>query len=176
MNAVPATVTVRRLLRSDAHDYRTIRLSALRTAPDAFGSTHAIEAAQPIEKMAERLTSWLVFGAYDGGRIVGMMGLLQDTGPKDAHKGHVWGVFVEPGSRNRGVGAALMAALVAAAREVVEQLLLSVVERNTEAVALYERFGFIRYGTEPRALKSGARYFDEVLMILVLDAAAQDRP
>jgi hypothetical protein len=63
-------VVVRPVGLLDVEDYRTIRLSALKTAPEAFGSVHAIEASKPIEWHAERLTSSLVFGAYDDEQIV----------------------------------------------------------------------------------------------------------
>ena len=167
--ATPNGITVRPLRISDAADYRAIRLSALQTAPEAFGSVHAVEASQPIERHAERLASSLVLGAYDGERIVGMVGFKREAGPKDAHKGLLWGFYVEPGSRRHGVGAALVSALLHAARGAVEQVTLTVVQ-GSAAIALYERFGFTRYGLEPRALKSPAGYADEVLMVLFLQA------
>ena len=109
-----------------------------------------------------------MFGAYRDGRIVGMAGFKQETGPRDSHKGFVWGFFVEPDARGQGVGAALMEALIAHASGVVEQLTLAVVSSNAEAIALYERFGFRSYGVEPRALKGPDGYADEVLMVRFL--------
>ena len=171
------TVVVRPLWTSDVEDYRAIRLSALKTAPEAFGSLHATEASTPIERHAERLTSSLVLGAYDDEQIAGMIGFKQESGPKSAHKGFIWGFYVEPSSRKCGVGTALVSAVLKAARGVVEQMTLSVVEGNAAAIAMYERFGFRCYGTEPKALKSAAGYSDEVLMILFLNGPTpgQDR-
>ena len=37
---------------------------------------------------------------------------------------------------------------------------------NAAAVALYEHLGFVRYGTEPHALRVNGRDFDEHLMVL----------
>ena len=163
------TIVVRPLRISDVGDYRAIRLSALETVPKAFGSVHAVEASMPIERHAERLVSSLVLGAYDDEQIVGMIGFKQESGPKSAHKGFIWGFYVEPSSRKYGVGTALVSAVLKAARGVVEQVTLSVVEGNADAIALYERLGFRRFGTEPRALKSAAGYSDEVLMVLFLN-------
>ena len=159
---------IRRLLPADWQDYRTIRLEALAQAPEAFGSVHAAEAARPLETFAERLTSSTVMGAYVEGRIVGMAGYRREGGFKDAHKGHVWGVFVAPGFRRHGVAQALLSALIAAASQEVEQLTLGVVAGIQSAIALYERNGFKAYGVEPRALKSGSVYHDEILMIRLL--------
>ena len=52
------------------------------------------------------------------------------------------------------------------ARTQVLQVHLAVTASNGAAVALYEHLGFIRYGTEPRALKVNGRYLDEHLMVL----------
>ena len=39
---------IARLRPSDAEAFRTIRLAALKTTPEAFGSTYEIEAARPV--------------------------------------------------------------------------------------------------------------------------------
>lgn len=161
-------ITLRRLGEGDVEDYRSIRLAALKTEPEAFGSTHALEAPRSNAEHAERLSSSTVVGAYDGNSIVGMIGCRQESSPKTGHKALIWGFYVRPESRRAGVGAALVAAALDAARGRVEQLTLSVVKDNAGAIALYESFGFTRYGTEPRALKSAGGYADEVLMALRL--------
>jgi ribosomal protein S18 acetylase RimI-like enzyme len=159
---------VRRLAPADWQDYRTIRLRGLTLAPEAFGADHDDEAALPAESFAERLAISVVFGAYADDRIVGVAGFKQAAGLKEVHKAFVWGVFVEPDHQHKGVGQALISALIDGARETVEQLILTVVEDNTTAVALYERNGFTAYGVEPRALKTAAGYVDEVLMVRFL--------
>ena len=169
---VPNDIEIRRLqpTAADAEDYRAIRLAALQGSPEAFGSVYEIELPRPMSHFVERLTSSVVFGAYENGHIIGMIGFKQHSGLKDAHKGFVWGFYVQPGSRRRGLGAALIATLIdfvrGSMREQLEQLTLAVVRENTAATALYERFGFTIYGVEPRALKSGQGYADEVLMWL----------
>ena len=168
-------VVVRQLSSVDANDvadYRTIRLAALRDSPDAFGSTYEAEVGLSMEAFAERLAITIVLGAYAGtgsdARIVGMVGFKQQTMAKLAHKGFVWGFYVAPEARGRGVGAALVERIVAAAQGLVRQVTLSVVRGNDAALALYERCGFETYGVEPRALKSTTGYADEVLMVRFL--------
>lgn len=161
-------IVIRPLTPEDAADYRAIRLDALHRAPEAFGSTYAAEVGRSVEAFAERLATSTVLGAYDGTRVVGMAGFQRHTGAKHAHKGFVWGFYVAPEVRGRGVGVALLDGIAAAATGVVEQLTLSVVQTNAAALALYERCGFNVYGIEPRALKSAAGYADEVLMVRFL--------
>jgi len=52
----------------------------------------------------------------------------------------------------------------------VSQVQLAVSERSAAAVHLYERAGFVRWGTEPAALRIGAESVAEHYMVLVLQA------
>lgn len=164
-----ATIEIRRLGVDDAEAYRRIRLAALANAPRSFGAVHAVEAARPVRDFAERLASAIVLGAWVGAELVGTADFRRETGPKEAHKAVVRGVYVAPHWRRHGVSTHLLRALIAAAREEVEQLLLTVVQDNAGAIALYERFGFVVYGVEPKARKEADGYSDKVLMVLRLD-------
>ena len=162
--AARMTASIRRLHPADAQDYRTIRLAALETDPDAFGASHQDEAARPMAASAERLATSAVFGAYAGGGIVGMAAFKRHDGHKEDHKAFVWGVFVQPAWRGQGVSRALMDALLAAADQTVEHVTLTVAAGNGPAQALYESVGFRTYGVEPRAYKTETGYCAAVLM------------
>lgn len=161
-------VQIRRLDVADAADYRAIRLAALQGDAEAFGSTYEAEAGRPLSAFAERLASSVVFGAYVDGEVVGMAGFKQREGSRECHKAFVWGTYVRPDMRRQGVAEALIEALLRSAAQLVEQLTLCVVKDNAAAIALYRKFGFEVYGSEPRALKSAAGYADEVLMARLL--------
>ncbi len=62
---------------------------------------------------------------------------------------HVMNVAVDPDRRRRGIGSALMAALLQQVGDDA-QLTLEVRRSNTGAVAMYERFGFRSAGVRPR--------------------------
>ncbi|AOJ73325.1 MULTISPECIES: GNAT family N-acetyltransferase [Burkholderia] len=164
-------IEIRRLRAAHAADYRAIRLAALKDAPDAFGSTYEAEAARPPVAFAERLDSAIVFGAYVDGAIAGMAGFKRQEGAKERHKGFLWGMYVAPAARRRGVGAALLDAVLAAAEQAAEQVTLAVADGNGAARAFYERHGFVAYGVEPRALKGANGYADEWLMVKFLPSA-----
>jgi RimJ/RimL family protein N-acetyltransferase len=165
---------IRVLTEADVALYRPLRLRALREEPESFGSSYEESVQRPLEEMARRLrpdpaTGSVTLGAFDPG-LVGMVGLLRDSGRKMQHKAMIWGMYTVPEVRGRGVGRALLGAILAHARTVpgLEQVYLTVVTTQPIARALYESFGFVPYGVEPRALKLDDRYLDEVLMVLRL--------
>jgi ribosomal protein S18 acetylase RimI-like enzyme len=163
---------IRRLLPADADDYREIRLAALRGDADAFGSTYEAEAARPMSEFAQRLSTSVVFAAYAGGQVIGMAGFKRHEGARNSHKAFVWGTYVRPELRRRGVARGLMQTVLEAAGGLVEQLTLCVVKDNPAAIALYRELGFEIYGIEPRALKGAAGYADEVLMVRFLSGTS----
>lgn len=164
-------IKVRRLLPAEAALYREIRLEALKSHPEAFGSTFAAESAQPLSWFADRLDGAAVFGAFDGAELLGIVGFLARQGAKEAHKGVVWGMYVRPNARTAGVGRQLVEAVIGHARGHVELLQLSVVSGNEPARRLYAGLGFVEYGLEKNSLKQNGRYWDEVLMAKPLTPA-----
>ncbi len=170
---------IRLITDADVAAYRALRLEALRTNPAAFGADYEELQARPLEAEAARLREnappdHFILGAWDGDALSGMVGMRRNLGVKVRHKAMIWGVYVTPSARGRGVGRALMEAAIARARTIagLEQLLLAVAAGNPAARALYLALGFVPYGQEPRALHLGDRYLDEEMMILRLAAPA----
>jgi RimJ/RimL family protein N-acetyltransferase len=162
-----ARIEIRRLAHGDATDvalYRDIRLEALRDSPEAFGSSFAAENAQPHSWFSDRLGSSTVLGAFRGTELLGMAGFAIQQGPKRAHKGLLWGMYVRPGARTGGIGRQLIEAILDVARQHVELIQLTVVHDNVRARRLYASLGFVDYGLERHALKQDGRYYDEALM------------
>ena len=170
-------MTIRPLNEADALEYRLIRLRMLREHPESFGaSADAFEAVATQayeETFAERIAppDRFILGAFLEGALVGTAGFYRQTGEKTRHKGGIWGMYVAPEARGRGIGRKLIDGAVAHAAatcEGLEQVQLEVVTENEAATALYAAAGFERYGTERRALKLGRRYLDEELLVRFL--------
>ena len=165
-------MNIRILEKSDARLYQDLRLSALRTSPDAFGSTYEMEVKFSLETVIERMkpaSDKFVLGAFDdGGSLVGIVAFMHESGFKTAHKGNVFGMYVAPEMRGHGLGKSLMLELITNARECdgLEQINLTVVSENEFAKRLYKSVGFETYGVERNALKFNGQYFDEDLMVL----------
>ncbi|WP_164016283.1 GNAT family N-acetyltransferase [Pyxidicoccus trucidator] len=168
----PGARTVRKLRPDEAETFWTLRLRGLKEHPEAFGASYEEDAVLPMERVRSRLegpSQW-VLGAFDGERLVGVAGLYRDTGRKQSHKAHVWGMYVLPEVRSRGIGRRLMSALLDEARRMpgVERLLLTVAVGNASAQKLYRALGFRTYGVEPNALRFDGASVDNELMCMPL--------
>jgi ribosomal protein S18 acetylase RimI-like enzyme len=153
----------------DACAFQALRLDALARHPCAFAAAHDEESGQSAADVAERLAAQAVFGGFEGRALIGVAGFATPTLAKKRHKGVLWGVYVSARQRGHGLGRALVTQVIEHARGRVAQLHAAVVTGNAIACELYRDLGFVTYGVEPRALKVAERYFDQELMVLMLD-------
>jgi ribosomal protein S18 acetylase RimI-like enzyme len=165
----------RRLSGADAEAFQALRLEALRGHPAAFAAAPEEEAGRSLAEVARRLDEGVVFGAFEGGRLVGSAGFAQPERSKKRHKGVLWGVYVQPAVRGQGLGRCLVERVITHASERVEQLHATVSTTNQAARRLYGQLGFQIYGLEPRGLKVGDRYFAQELMALLFDRPSRSQ-
>jgi ribosomal protein S18 acetylase RimI-like enzyme len=165
---------IRLLTADDADAWWHLRLEALRNDPVAFADSTDEHLATTVEAARERLAASeprrnFVLGIFEQGKLTGTAGFFRRDNNKERHKGHVWGVYVSPESRGKGAGKALMLELIRRAREIegLEQITL-VASARMPAQKLYHAVGFESYGVEPRSLKIGDDYVDDVLMVFWL--------
>ena len=87
-----------------------------------------------------------------------------------SHKGTIWGVFVKPEFRGKGISRRLVKEVIdyATKLEGINLVNLTVNESQPIAKVLYSSLGFKVFGLEERALKIGANYFSEEYMKLDL--------
>ncbi len=99
------------------------------------------------------------------GRVVGQLNLRLATNPRRRHSASI-GMGVHDDFQNRGVGSALMAAMLELADRWLDlrRIELTVYADNAAAVHLYEKFGFVIEGTlRAYAFRDGA-YVDAYMM------------
>lgn len=163
-------VQVRELVPDDAEVFQALRVAALRECPSAFASSYEEEADIPIAIVAERFVAKAdrsVLGAWLGSHLVGMVGLQREEMRKLAHKAFIWGMYVAPSARRRGVGRELIehALLRASSMNEVHQINLGVNAANAEAIALYEAAGFKVFGVERGFMLLDGELHDELHMV-----------
>jgi ribosomal protein S18 acetylase RimI-like enzyme len=163
---------MRLLTSQDAEAFRTLRLEALVLSPESFGAHLDEERGLPIAEFARRIDPTdrvLAFGEFDDqGALTGFMGWFRERGVKSAHRSWLWGSYVKPELRGRGIGAALLKATLGRVREVgdVSQIHLHVGAQNEAARSLYSKFGFVRVALLPESLIVEGRAIDEELWVL----------
>lgn len=163
-------MVIRLLVPDDAPAFQELRLSALQESPTSFVATYEEEQDLPLETVATRLAATrdtCVVGAFDDGRLVGIAGMRREDRRKLAHKAMLWGVYVSPEFRNRGVARQLVAHALAYAAGMpgISKVYLGVNAANPHAMALYESFGFEPYGQENGFMLVDGVPQDEVFML-----------
>lgn len=175
MSGVEAAA-IRRLDSGDIEAFRELRVAALASDPAAFAAhpEDPEEAKREPEHWRWRLLRSPVLAAVaPGGRLLGMAGWYRGAGIKTAHRAFLWGLFVRPEARGRGLARGLMQAVIADVRAAggIESLWAGVSAEQEAAAALYERLGFGCWGIEPRALRLGEHFLDERQLVLFLEGA-----
>jgi ribosomal protein S18 acetylase RimI-like enzyme len=142
-------------------EYRNLRLRALKEDPQAFGASYEDNLKNPPSEWQRRLENameangnWLFF-AEEKGKLVGMIGAFIEKGVTDTAT--VIAVFVPNEERGKGVGNILMQTLLTELKEKpdLKKAKLMVNEKQTEAVGLYKKFGFIEIGKENFKMGNG---------------------
>jgi ribosomal protein S18 acetylase RimI-like enzyme len=141
---------VRRIRAGDWEVFRDIRLEALRSDPAAFGSTAEREEGYPEQHWKERavdgasgIENVTLLGEAPDGRLLGMAGVFTEN---DQY--HVWGMWVAPDFRGRGLGRKLLDEILSWARSADHSrpIYLAVNPDQSAAVRLYKSRGFQHTG------------------------------
>lgn len=159
----PLNVEVRAVEPTDAPDVHEIM-----SQPRAIWGTMAspfVSLARRQKNLADPPANALRLAATVDRKVVGVLGLDRNELPRLNHTATM-SIAVHDGYAGRGVGTALMAAMVEVADRWwnLIRLELEVYVDNLRAIALYERFGFEREGVlRARAWRDG-QYVDCLAM------------
>lgn len=113
-----------------------------------------------------------MLAAFEGATLLGSVQLALEPRANGRHRAEAIKLMVLRSGRGRGVGRALMEALLGAARESGRTLLLLDVRSEDPAERLYRALGFVPFGRVPGYARSpDGRLADTTFYYLQLRAA-----
>ena len=123
-----------------------------------------------IKRHADRENALSLVAVTATDRIAGMWDCLGSARPA-LHHAVEFGMSVAKEYRGQGIGAALLSAGLAWARQspIIHRIGLEVYQENLPAIRLYEKFGFHTEGRKRHAFYQHGRYHDALVMALLLD-------
>jgi ribosomal protein S18 acetylase RimI-like enzyme len=163
---------IRLFTEQDAQALWNLRMQALETDPWSFVDSSEELRAISVEEFATPLRSGdaenFIVGAFEQQTAVGMVGCYQEVPLKRRHKAWIWGVFVTPAARGKGIARSLMQAAIDRAKNIdgLDMVMLTVAVDQPAPRKLYEALGFRSFGIEPKGIKIGNQAHDEEHMVL----------
>lgn len=167
-------LTVRSLRADDAEALNAFRYATY--SETHFMARYPDERGPGLEAMGNRLAGCgespvnFEVGAFAGEKLAGEFGVAQVRPHiKYSHRAGM-GISILRDYWGCGLGSYLMQLAIDQTRaNGFEQLELGVYSDNSRAIHLYEKFGFERYGIQPRAFKlKDGTYRDEIIMVKML--------
>ena len=163
---------LRRLTAEDAETFSALRRLVAADNPVPLGLGMQEELARPLQGFRDQqgAPTNVVFGAFVGATLAATAALAP-SGPfaSSRHKLVLWGTFVAPAHRRKGLGRLVVAQAVDHARQAgARRIHLTMYLPNPAAGALYESLGFAVWGTEPEAVCIDGTYHDAMQMGLLL--------
>jgi len=167
-------IEIKKLSPSDALAFLKIRLTALAESPNAFMMDTVDEENETAQTILHRIydenqpSETFVIGAFEQGQLLGTSAFKRKKWRKLQHRGTLWGVYVLPDYRKRGIARILVQKTIDTAKEISEldQITLEVSGRFQKK--LYESLGFVAWGVEKNATKIGENYLTWTHMVLNL--------
>ncbi len=156
---------------SDTSAFRALRLIGLEESPAAFAQTKEQFSAISIAD----LRKWIgpgerrcVVGAFSGDQLVGLAGLHPESHPDRSYVATVWGLYVLPEYRGRGISRSLMQTLITEAKRMPEVRMLTLRVSPTQSIArqLYSSLGFSFSEEMQKELRVGEEEIDKTQMYM----------
>lgn len=111
-------------------------------------------------------------GAYLNNQLAGVVSFAREGIDREKlrHKGLIFRMYVAKDFRGKGIAKMLLNECIERVKKMndIEQINLTVIANNENAKALYEKIGFVTFGSEENAIKWKDKYFTEEQMVLKL--------
>lgn len=165
-------MTIERLTSSQTELYKSFFQQGLEEHEKNWGITVYDDQNEgfPTE---DKPDSFTLLATNDTGNWLGVVSFKTEipNRQKFAHRGLIFRMYVASHAAGNGVGHALMSEVIKRARVLGQytQINLTAAGTNHRAKALYNRLGFVKYATEPKAIRHLDGSFDDLdFMVLYL--------
>ena len=156
---------IRDAIESDLPAILAITNEAIANTTAVWNNTPATLEARTAWMRERQARGFPVLVANDGGKVLGFAS-FGDFRPFEGYLHTVeHSIYVAPEAQGRGVGKALLAALVERARALGKHVIVGGIEAgNTASIALHTRAGFVETGRLPEVGRKFGRWLDLVFM------------
>jgi phosphinothricin acetyltransferase len=156
---------IRDAIESDLPAILAITNEAIANTTAVWNNTPATLEARTAWMRERQARGFPVLVATDGGKVLGFAS-FGDFRPFEGYLHTVeHSIYVAPEAQGRGVGKALLAALVERARALGKHVIVGGIEAgNTASIALHTRAGFVETGRLPEVGQKFGRWLDLVFM------------
>lgn len=140
-------ITIRKFEEADWPILKEIRLKALKTDPGVFGSNWQAESIMTDAEWCGWLTNENAasFGIFDKNEIIGMTGIAIYRDDPTGKKAILWGSWLEPAYRKKGVSSQMYKARIEWARKhpTCESIIVSHRASNAASKRANQKHGFV---------------------------------
>ena len=147
-----------------------IRLEGLKDSPQTFGASYeeGLDKDQTYNNLQNRTDEYCIPGFFEGEVLAGIIGFIREPKLKKKHKAIIWGMYVSPGFRIKGIAKKLLLEVIRRAKNIdgLSKIILSVTQPQEKALGFYEHFGFVKYAVEKDALRVDGQKIDEIFLSL----------
>jgi len=166
------TIYYRLLNEHDIENYILLRTECLGQFPDNFGTLlhEEIERKFPftaiLQNSDDNKFMWGAFSAPN--TLIGICGFRAEQREKTNHRGDLVQLYVTPAYKGMGIGKQLVYQTIRKAFENqhIEQIILGVVEHNSNAIRIYTELGFRQYGKLENYFKTEQNSYTQCFMYL----------
>lgn len=163
-------VETRVLTPEDQPQWRQVRIEALERFPEAFLTTAEEQRTRAASDDRAQLAQGRWRGLFHEGKLIGIGALIPMRYAAAAHRFEIGALYVSEVFWGTDAAQSFLDALEAEARQKgALQLELSVAASNPRAIRFYERSGFERFGTQPRAIFVDGEGQDDFFYVKMLD-------
>jgi len=147
-------ISIRQLLENDWETVCSIRLKALQSDSGVFSATYEDAAKRTDADWKAYLTgiNTAVFSVFDDGQPIGMTGISIERDDPTYKNAFLWGSWLEPAYRGKGISKLMYAARLKWARQhpTCEKIIVSHRESNIASKFANQKHGFAYTHTEER--------------------------